>query len=71
MLGLLIVMMLVTLAIIGVSMLASPESYAEQRVVAALRRPLVCQLPGLALILIALAGAAAAFLQFVMSNYSE
>ena len=71
MIGLLIVCTLIVLIILGVSMLASPESYAEQRVVLALRRPLVCKLTGLALILVALAGAAAAFLQFVMSNYSE
>jgi hypothetical protein len=71
MIGLLVVCILMVLVIVGVSMLASPESYAEQRVVLALRRPLICKLTGLALILVAIAGGAASFIQFVMSNYSE
>ena len=71
MIGLLVICTLMVLIITGVSMLASPESYAEQRVILALRRPMACKLTGLALILIAIAGGAAAFLQFVMSNYSE
>ena len=71
MIGLLIVMCLMAMMIVGISMLASPESYAEQRVVLAFRRPLVCQLTGLALILAAIAGGTASFIHFVMSNYSE
>lgn len=71
MIGLLIICTLMVLAIVGISMLASPESYAGQRVVPVLRRPLPCQLTGLALIVAAIAGAAALFLHFVMSNYSE
>lgn len=71
MIGLLVICILMVLVITGVSMLASPESYAEQRVVLALRRPLVCKLTGIALILVAVAGGVASFIHFVMSNYSE
>ena len=71
MIGLLVICTLMVLVIVGVSMLASPESYGEQRVVLALRRPMTCKLTGLALIIIAIAGGAASFLHFVMSNYSE
>ena len=71
MIGVLVLCVLIVLMIVGISMLASPESYAEQRVVLALRRPLVCQLTGLALIIAAIAGGAASFLHFVLSNYSE
>jgi len=71
MVALLVLMALTALLITGVSMLVSPESYAGQRVVLALRRPLACRLAGLALILAALAGAAAGFIQFTLSHYSE
>ena len=69
--GLLLAAVLVTSAILGTSMLVSPESYAGQRTVPALRNPLACKLAGLALVLAALLGGAAAFLHFAMSNYSE
>ena len=71
MIGLIIVTTLIVMAVFGVSMLASPESYAGQRVVLALRRPFVCQLTGLALTVLAIAGSVAAFIQFTLSNYSE
>ena len=71
MVGLLVICTLMVLVIAGVSMLASPESYAEQRLVLALRRPMTCKLTGLALILVAIVGGAASFLHFAMSNYSE
>ena len=71
MIGLLVTIVLAVAAILGGSMLFSPESYVEQRVVPVLRRRLVCQLAGLVLLATALAGAAMSFISFALSNYTE